>query len=59
MRIREHTWLTLVDDDLIGEVRGHNEVMLDDETALFRVHNEALDDASAEQSLLRVQVRCG
>ncbi|KAJ1449666.1 hypothetical protein M885DRAFT_85990 [Pelagophyceae sp. CCMP2097] len=44
------------DNDAVREVRGHDEVVLDDKRSLFRVHDKTLDDFSADDALLRVQV---
>lgn len=49
-------WLAVVDDHLVGEVGRHDEVVLDDEGSLLVVEDEALDDSSADDSLLTVQV---
>ena len=36
-------WLALEDDDAVGQVGGHDEVVLHDESGLFSVQDEALD----------------
>ena len=48
--------LALKDDDTVGEVGGHDEIVLDDEGRLLRVHDEALDDAGRDDTLLGVEV---
>ncbi|KAI3494682.1 hypothetical protein L1887_40498 [Cichorium endivia] len=50
-------WLTLVDNHAVGEVGGHDDVVLDDHGRLARVDDEALDDARRNDTLLRVEVR--
>ena len=47
--------LTLKDDDAVGEVGGHDEVVLDDERRLLRVQDKALDDLTRNDTLLRIQ----
>jgi len=49
-------WDTLETDNFIGEVSGHNEIMLYDESALFAAQNPSLDNFSSNNSLLRIQV---
>mmetsp|Transcript_62608 Transcript_62608/g.147236 ORF Transcript_62608/g.147236 Transcript_62608/m.147236 type:complete len:458 (-) Transcript_62608:690-2063(-) len=49
----------LVHHHAVCQVRGHDEVMLDDEAALLGVHDEALDHTRTEEALLRVQVSGG
>lgn len=44
------------DDDPVSEVSRHDEVVLDDESCLLRVHYEALDHAGGDDTLLRVKV---
>lgn len=51
-----NTRLSVEDNDPVGEVSGHNEVVLDDEGGLLGVHNEALDDAGGDNTLLGVEV---
>lgn len=48
--------LAVEDDDAVGEVGGHDEIVLDDEGGLLGVHDEALDDARGDETLLRVEV---
>jgi len=43
----------------VGQVGGHDEVVLDDEGGLLGVHDEAFDDLTSDDTLLRVQVRAG
>ena len=49
-------WLTLENDDTIGQVRSHDEIVFDDESCLFTVTNVSLDDSGSVQTLLGVQV---
>ena len=51
--------LAVEDDDPVGEVGGHDEVVLDDEGRLLGVHDEALDDARGDDTLLGVEVGRG
>jgi hypothetical protein len=41
----------------VGQVRGHDEVVLDHEARFLGVKDEPLDDLGGDQSLLRIQVR--
>jgi hypothetical protein len=43
------------DDDTIGEVSCHDEVVLDDKGRFLGVENEALDHLCGDDALLRVQ----
>ena len=38
-----HAGGAVVDDDAVGQVRGHDKVVLHHEGGLLRVHDEALD----------------
>lgn len=51
-----NTWLTVEDDDAVGEVGSHDEVVLDNERSLLGVHDEAFDDAGCDDTLLGVEV---
>ena len=51
--------LALVDDDAVGEVGGHDEVVLDDKGGALAVEDEALDDLGGDDALLRVEVGGG
>lgn len=53
------TGLTVKDNDAVGEVGGHDEIVLNDECCLLGVHNEALDDAGRNDTLLGVEVGRG
>jgi len=48
--------LAVEDDDAVGEIGGHDEIVLDDEGGLLGVHDEALDDAGGHDTLLGVEV---
>lgn len=48
--------LAIEDDDAIGQVRSHDEIVLDDECGLLCVHDESLDYACSNDTLLGVQV---
>lgn len=54
--VRLDTRLAVEDDDTVGEVSSHDEIVLDDKRGLLGVHDEALDDASGNDTLLRVKV---
>ena len=47
--------LTLEHDDTVGEVGGHDEVVLDDEGGLLCVQDEALDDLAGNNTLFGIQ----
>lgn len=49
-------WLTVKDNDTVGKVGGHDEIVLDDEGGLLRVHDETLDDPGGNDTLLGVEV---
>jgi hypothetical protein len=49
-------WLSLVDNNLIGKVGGHDEVVLDNKGSLLIVEDESLEHSGADDSLLAVQV---
>lgn len=48
--------LAVEDDDAVGEVGRHDEVVLDDEGGLLAVHDEALDYAGGDDALFGVEV---
>ena len=50
------TRLTVEDDDAVGEVGRHDEIVLDDEGGLLAVHDEALDHARSDDTLLGIEV---
>jgi len=50
------TRLAIKDDNAIGEVRGHDKIVLDDESSLLGVHDESLDDATCNDTLLGVEI---
>ena len=56
LRARVDRGLTVEDDDAVGKVGGHDEIVLDDEGGLLGVHDEALDDARGDDTLLGVEV---
>jgi len=49
-------WLAIKDNDAVGEVRGHDEIVLDNKGSLLGVHDEALDDASSNDTLFGVEI---
>jgi hypothetical protein len=53
---RVNRGLTVEDDDAVGKVSGHDEIVLDDESGLLGVHDEALDDTRGDNTLLGVEV---
>ena len=57
--MRVDTGLAVEDDDSVGEIGGHDEIVLDDEGGLLGVHDESLDDAGGNDTLLGVQVGGG
>jgi len=48
--------LTVEDDDAVGKVSGHDEIVLDNESGLLGVHDETLDDTRGDNTLLGVEV---
>jgi len=52
-----HRGLAIVDDDAVGQVGGHDEVVLHNERRLLGVHDEALDHLQVTESVERVRVR--
>lgn len=54
-----HGRLPIEYDDSICEIRGHDEVVLDDEGSLLSVHDETLDYSSCDDTLLGVEVGAG
>ena len=50
------TRLAVVDDDSVGEVGGHDQIVLDDEGRRLAVQDEPLDHAAGDDALLRVEV---
>jgi len=52
-------WDAVEHDDPVGEVCGHDEIVLYDEGGLFGVEDEPLDDFGGVKTLLRVQVSRG
>jgi hypothetical protein len=54
--MRIDTGLAVKDNDTIGKVRGHDEIVLDDKGRLLRMHDEALDDATGHDTLLGIKV---
>lgn len=53
------TRLAIEDNDAVGKVSGHDEIVLDNEGGLLGVHDETLDDARGNDTLLRVEVGRG
>jgi hypothetical protein len=47
--------LTLEDNDPVGEVGCHDEIVLDDERSLLRVQDETLDNLGGDNTLLGVE----
>ena len=50
---------SLEDNDSVGKISGHDEIVLDDESSLLGMHNEPLDHFGAHHTLLRVQIGRG
>lgn len=48
--------LTVEDDDAVGEVGSHGEIVLDDECRLLGVHDETLNDTRGDDTLLGVKI---
>ena len=56
LRTRVDRGLTVEDDDAVGKVGGHDEIVLDDEGGLLGVHDETLDDARCDNTLFGIEV---
>ncbi len=56
MRSGLHTRFTVIDDDSVRQIGGHDEIVLDNEACLLGAHNEALDDLGGADALLAIQV---
>lgn len=52
------TGLAVEDNDTIGKVSGHDEIVLDDEGSLLGVHDESLDDTRGHNTLLGIEIYC-
>ena len=50
------TWLAVKDNDTVGKVSGHDEVVLDNESGSLGVHDETLDNSGSNDALLGVEV---
>lgn len=50
------TGLAVEDNDTVGKVGGHDEIVLDDEGSLLGVHDETLDDTRGNDTLLGIEV---
>ena len=50
------TRLAVEDDDTVGEIGGHDEIVLDDEGRLLGVHDEPLNDAAGNNTLLGIEI---
>lgn len=51
-----NTGSAIVHNDAIGQVCGHDEIVLDDEGSLLGVHDKAFDDFRGGDTLLGIQV---
>ena len=47
--------LTLEDNDPVGKVGGHDEIVLNDERSLLRMKYESLDNFGSDNTLLGIQ----
>ena len=41
---RIDSWLTVEDNDTVGKISGHDEIVLDDKSSFLSVHDETFDD---------------
>lgn len=48
--------LTIEDDDSVGEICGHDEIVLNNESGFLGVHDEPFDDAGGDDTLLGVKI---
>ncbi|KAI6772291.1 hypothetical protein HG530_003249 [Fusarium avenaceum] len=53
------TGLSVEDNNTIGKVGGHDEIVLDNESSLLGVHDESLDDSRSNDTLLGIKVGRG
>ena len=51
------SWFTIIHNNAICEVGGHDEIMFYDERGLLGVQDESLDDARGDDTLFDIQVR--
>ena len=51
-----HAWLTIIHNDSVSQVSGHNEVVLHHEGSLLGMHDKALDHLGGGNALLTIQV---
>lgn len=56
VRVGINTRLSVEDNDTIGEISSHDEIVLDDKGGLFGMHDEALDNARGNDTLFGVEV---
>ena len=47
---------TVKDDDSVGEISSHDEIVLDDESRSLRAHDKLLDHLTGDNTLFRVEV---
>jgi hypothetical protein len=52
-------WDTVINDNTVSEVGGHDEIVLNDEGSLLSVENETLDNLGGNDTLLGVEVSRG
>lgn len=50
------TRLSVKDNDTIGKIGGHDEIVLDNKGRLFGVHDESLDDSRGNDTLLGIEI---
>jgi hypothetical protein len=50
---------TVEDDDSVGKVRSHDEIVLDDESGALRAHDKLLDHLTGDNTLFRVEISGG
>ena len=48
--------MAVKDNDTVSKIGSHDEIVLDDESSLLGVHNEALDDTGCDNTLFRIEV---
>lgn len=54
--MRIDTGLAVEDDDTVGQIGSHDEIVLHDEGRLLGVHDEPLDDTAGDDTLLGIEV---
>ena len=54
--MRVDTRLAIEDNDTVGEIGGHDEIVLNDEGRLLSVHDKSLDDTAGHDTLFGIEI---